>query len=513
MRSRSQTAGEARRSRRGGRLAALALALLSLSLALVLLPGDDDAAKAKPKHTSKPSETTLAVSVDPTRPGAAVPQDFLGLSFEMSALAQIARYADRGNLVTMLRSLGPGVLRFGGASADTRIAWTDARTPRPSWATNVVDAEDFHALAGLASASGWHVVLTLGLVHFEPTAAAREVAAAKAALGNWLTAIEIGNEPNAYAQHGARSEPWEFPQYATEAGVYRSAIEAVVPGIPLHGPDVSGSSAFERWGPGEAVTEQPAMLTGHHYPLGCAQQPSPSVTRLLSPRIRAKEVASMRRYVRISQAGGLPFRLDETNSVSCGGVAGISDTFASALWAAGFLPQVMASGAAGVNMHGHPTNCKGYSPVCARGPLELSTGELVAQPEWYALLLARELLGTRPLPTATKLRPQVANVQANGFLAADGSLRFVLVDYDPLGKPAVSVRLRVGAGYSRASTLALTGQSLNALSGAELGESEVAGDGSWKPRRFGALPARGGTVTVELPAASAVLVRVSPKGK
>ena len=142
-----------------------------------------------------------------------------------------------------------------------------------------------------------------------------------------------------------------------------------------------------------------------------------------------------------------------------------------------------------------------------------AAGRFRVAPEWYALLLARELLGTRPLPTAMKVRPQVANVQANGFLAADGSLSFVLVDYDPLGKPAVSARLRVGAGYSRASTLALTGQSLHALSGAELGESEVGGDGSWKPRRFGTLAARGGTVTVKLPAASAVLVRVSPDAK
>ena len=512
MRSPRRTADHTRRRPRSPKRPATAL-LATLSLVLLLAPGSDAAAKGGSKAAAKPKETTVSVTVDRTRPGAAVPQDFLGLSFEMSALAQIARYADRGNFAAMLRSLGPGVLRFGGASADTRIAWTDTRTPRPTWATNVVDVEDFRALAKLASASGWHIVLTVGIVHFEPTAAAREVAAAKAALGEWLVGIEIGNEPNAYALHAARSEPWEFPQYASEAAVYRAAIEAAAPGIPLYGPDVSGSSAFERWGPGEAVTEQPAMLTGHHYPLGCEQQPPPTIARLLSPGIRAKEVKSLRRYMTISRAGNLPFRLDETNSVSCGGVAGISDTFASALWAAGFLPQVMASGAAGVNMHGNPTNCKGYSPVCARGPFELSTGELVAQPEWYALLLARQLIATRPLPTATKVRPQVANVQANGFLAADGTLRFVVVDYDPLGKPGVAVRLHVRAGYSGASTLALTGQSLHALSGAELGESEVGGDGSWKPRRVGVVAVHGGTVSIKLPAASAALVTVSPPAK
>jgi hypothetical protein len=459
---------------------------------------------------AKPGETTVSVAVDRTHPGAAVPQQFIGMSFEMSALAQMARYSDRGNLAAMLRSLGPGVLRFGGVSADTRIAWTDSRTPRPAWATNVVDVNDFRALAGLASASGWHIVLTLGIVHFEPQAAAREVAAAKGALGEWLTAIEIGNEPNSYAQHLMRAEPWSFTPYAEEVAAYRAGIEAVAPGIPVYGPDVSGSSAFEAWGPGEAVLEHPAVLTGHHYPLGCEQKPPPSIKRLLSARIRAKEVGSLRRYVAMSSAAGLSFRLDETNSVSCGGVSGISNTFASALWAAGFLPQVMASGAVGVNMHGNPTNCKGYSPVCAAGPYELSTGQLIAQPEFYALLMARELIGSQPLPTAVKVRPQGANVQVSGFLTPDGRLRFVLVDYDPLGRRAVSVRLKVGAGFSTASRLALTGQSLAALRGTELGEREVAPDGSWQAGSTPVTAVRAGVVSLELPAASAALVTVAP---
>jgi hypothetical protein len=512
MRTRART-GE--RRRRGRRLRGRAATALSAALALLALlgghvPAATAAAKAKPKPAPRAKQTSVSVSVDRTRPGAAVPQGFIGLSFEMSALAQIARYSDRGDLVTMLRSLGPGLLRFGGVSADTRIAWTDTRTPRPSWATNVVDVDDLRQLAALASASGWRVMLPVGLVHFEPQAAAREVAAAKSALGESLAGVEIGNEPNAYALHAMRAEPWGFAPYAGEVAVYRAAIEAAAPGVALYGPDVSGSSAFETWGPGELVAEQPAQLTGHHYPLGCEQRPAPSITRLLSAKIRAKEVGSLRRYMAISRAGGLPFRLDETNSVSCGGVAGISNTFASALWAAGFLPQVMASGAAGVNMHGNPSNCKGYSPVCAPGPYELSTGELVAQPEWYALLMARELIGAQPLPTAVKVRPRGANVQVSGFIASDGSLRFVAVDYDPLGRRGVIVRLKVGAGFSGASALALSGQSLAATTGTALGEREVAPDGSWRAARVAPLATRGGVVSLELAAASGALVTVAP---
>ena len=46
------------------------------------------------------------------------------------------------------------------------------------------------------------------------------------------------------------------------------------------------------------------------------------------------EGVSLQRYMSIAQAGEIPFRLDEANTVSCGGVAGISNTFAWALWAA-----------------------------------------------------------------------------------------------------------------------------------------------------------------------------------
>jgi hypothetical protein len=480
-----------------------ALAAASRSQALT-------ATAPKSAEPTKPAGPLVTIAADSAEPGPAVPPAFLGLSFEMSALAQIARYSERGDFVTMLQSLGPGVLRFGGVSADTRIAWTDSTTPRPSWASGVIDIDDLAGIAALARESGWRIVLTIGIVHFEPRAAAREAAAAKAALGESLAGIELGNEPNAYALHAMRSEPWSFVQYAEQVATYRSAIEAAAPGIPLLGPDVSGSSAFETWGPGEAVDEQPAVLTGHHYPLGCEQtNPVPSIASLLSLPIRLKEIASLRRYVKIAQEANLPFRLDETNTVSCGGVAGISDTFASALWTAGFLPQVMAAGAIGVNMHGNPSRCDGYSPVCAPGPEALATGELVAQPEWYALLMLRGLVGDRPLPTTVVRSPQSTNVQAAGLLAPDGRLDFVIVDDEAAGGRTATVQLKVGASYAGASTLALTGQSLSALSGTQLGGREVAADGSWRAGRLPWTASSKGLVTVRIPAASGALVSAS----
>ncbi len=462
---------------------------------------------------AKPRSIAVSVSIEASELGAPVPQDFLGLSFEVASLPQIASYAGGGDLVTMLRSLGVGVLRFGGVTADEQIAWTDAGTPRPAWALGVLEAGSLRQLGSLAAESGWHILLTLGLGHFEPQAAAREAAAAKAALGESLEAIEIGNEPDSYAKHGLRPDPWTPVQYDEQVTAYRAAIEALAPGIPLAGPDTSGSSAYEKWGLSEAIYQRPAMLTGHHYPLGCNERPAPTISRLLSPQIRLLERASLRRYMFIANETEVPFRLDETNTVSCGGVPGVSDTFASALWAVGYLTQAMSMGVAGINLEGNPVNCAGYTPVCAPTPEDQATGELDAQPEWYALLLARVLTGERPVRTIVGPTDR-PNVVASAFVAADGTLQFVLVDDDPPGARSVAMHLHVGSAFHGATILSLTAPSPEAVSGVELGGQAVAANGAWsQPAVLPHVANRGGVITVQLAPSSAALVTVAPRAR
>jgi hypothetical protein len=489
----------------------LVLAMCPIATARAARPGSSTTPGGSKHRSAKPRTIPVSVSVDASDPGATVPQNFLGLSFELSSLRRIASYAGGGDLVALLRSLGPGVLRFGGVSADTQVAWTDEATPRPAWAVSAIGPPDLRELARLASESGWHVLLTIGLGHFEPEAAAREAAAAKAALGEWLAGIELGNEPNAYALHGLRLEPWTFVQYDEQVATYRSAIEAAAPGIPLAGPDTSGSSAYENWGLGEAVDQRPALLTGHHYPLRCGEQPAPSIARLLSPLIRQREELSLRRYVFIAQESDIPFRLDETNSVSCGGVAGVSDTFAAALWAMGYLTQAISAGVSGINFHGNPANCSGYTPLCAPTPEDLASGELAAQPEWYALLLARALIGERPVRAITSA-PSTTNLQVSALLAGDGALHVVIVDDDPAGARKVAVQLRLGSGYGGAGILSLTGPAPTALSGVRLGGLTVAPSGAWtQPAKLPYAPNRHGVITVALRPSSGALLTISPR--
>jgi hypothetical protein len=492
------------------------VSVAALMALLVLVPACVGQARAAPlpqplQRARADTAIPVSVSVDASEPGPTVPENFLGLSFEVGSLRQIAGYSSKGDLVTMLRSLGVGLLRFGGVTADEQVAWTDAVTARPPWALSVLEGSSLNQLGKLAAASGWGVMLTLGFGHYDPQAAAREAAVAQAALGSSLQAIEIGNEPEAYARHGLRALPWAPEQYNEEVASYRAAIEALAPGIPLAGPDSSGSGSYQRWGLSEAIYQRPALLTGHHYPMGCAEQPAPTIARLLSGHVRALEEQSLRRYVFIAQETEVPFRLDESGTVSCGGVPGISNTFASALWGVSYLTQAMRIGAAGINLEGNPMNCLGYTPVCAPNPEAAATGQLEARPEWYALLLARSLLGESPLRTIVgpANRP---NVVASAFRASDGTTKFVLIDDDAPGARSVAMRLHVGAGFSGGTILSLTAPSPSALSGVELGGRAVAANGVWtQPAVLPGAANKKGVITVDVAPSSAALVTVALK--
>jgi hypothetical protein len=496
-------------------LAVLAAAALLGLLALALTRGDGHSARAddhdvdtvQPRASSQLPATPVDVAVDARRPGRAVPPDFLGLSFEATSLGTMAEYAKRGDFAALLRSLGGGVIRFGGVSADTQVGWADSSAGRPAWASTAIVAGELEGLARLANETGWHVLLTLGLAHYEPAVAAREAAAAHAALGSALTALEIGNEPDAYSHHGLRGAAWGYGQYDTQVDGYRKAITRLTGPLPLAGPGVSGSHAYARWGSGEAAALRPRLLTGHHYPLGCHQQPQPSIGRLLSLHTRLAEQASLRRYMAVARARGIGFRLDEVGSVSCGGRAGISDTFASALWGVRYVTAAMSAGVEGINFEGNVGNCSGYSPLCASTPEQMAAGQLHAQPAWYALLLARSLTGDRPLRTRTAAGH--TNVTVAAFARPGGGLHLVLVDGEPAGAPPARVTVHVGAGYGSARVLELMAPSLEATEGVTLGGQSLAANGSWTEPPLPTDPVQGGVVAVTLSPASASLVTVA----
>ncbi len=192
--------------------------------------------------------------------------------------------------------------------------------------------------------------------------------------------------------------------------------------------------------------------------------------------------------------------------MSCGGRAGVSDTFASALWAVRLIAEAMQLGISGVNFHDLPASCTGYSPLCANGSAALAAGQLTAAPEWYGLLLMRSLVGLRPV--ATSVSPASPGVTAAAFRGGR-VLRLVLVDSDP-GGPVRPIRVAVGSSRVTASVLALTAPALAATTGVRLGGGAVNARGELLgPLRRTFVRGAHGTIRVPLAPASAALVTLT----
>jgi hypothetical protein len=469
----------------------------------------------------------VTVNVDVTRPGAVLAEDFLGLSFEASVLGSPRLSPSGSNLPALLRTLGAGHLRFGGNSLDRVAPWVpDAGAPAPPWAAGRVTRDDLRNLGVLTEATGWRVDLGLTLGHPDPAAAAAEASAAAGLIGPRLDAVAIGNEPDAYAaDKRLKPQGYTFADYERDVDAYRAAIAAAVSGIHFAGPDTAGLGWLSAYGR-DGQRARLSFLTQHDYPLSRCGGPRPTIADLLSSATRQRSVQTIDGAVAAARTAGLPIRLDEVNSASCGGQDGVSNTLASALWMVDYLLLAGERGVAGVDVHGGLAVCGGYSPLCVPGAATAvpasrpgidpvaddhlgaaaGTGPLAVQPDFYGLLLVRQLEGGRSLPVTS---PSGTRVRDFAMLMPDDSIRVVLVNPDA---SPVRVVIRAGVRRTLSGVLSLTGSSLAATAGVSLGGAGVAADGTWTPvpgvdRRP---PSAAETVLVDVGAASAEVVSLSP---
>ena len=256
-------------------------------------------------------------------------------------------------------------------------------------------------------------------------------------------------------------------------------------------------------------------MTLHRYPLNqCFTTPGspkyPTVTNMLSSSASRGLASGITRYVSVAHQEGDTFRIDEMNSVACGGKAGVSDTFASALWALDALFAVARSGADGVNIHTFPRARYGLFTFH-----RTSTGwSAFVRPEYYGLLMLAQAAppGARLLSLTRSGSPEV---RAWATRAPDGRIRLVLINDDIWHSHVVSVRLPERG--SQATLQRLTAPTAWARSGVALGRQSFGAHtqtGNLPRARLGrALAASPGGYLVTLPAASAAMVTASPSSQ
>ena len=456
---------------RSGRIFRWVAIACGCALAGCAAPSRGDAAPPTATPSSSLPAGSVVIGVDPARPTGRIAPGFVGLSLEPFDLNSTLLDPAVANLSGFLSALGPSRLRIGGT--ESGIYWqSDPSRPKPSWARLVVTDASFVRLAALMARTGWRVDLGVGLAHDDPANAAAEVADASLRLGPALASVEIGNEPDLYATKGLRPAAYGYDDYQVEIDAYRRAIAAAAPGVAIAGPDTARSPAVTDWLDRYVAHEHAhiAFVTQHGYATTHCRGARTSIAALLSAKTRARREAVFDALVESAQRFRVGARLDETNSTSCGGQAGVSDRFASALWVVDDLLDAASRGVAGANVHGFLEACAGYTPLCA----DRVTRQIRAQPVFYGMVLVHLVGAGRFLRVST---PAGSDLGAYAVRRADNSVAVVVVNRDADHARTVVIK---GPGTRTARQLTLTAASL-AAADATLGGARFEGDGSIAP--------------------------------
>jgi hypothetical protein len=429
------------------------------------------------------------VRVDALAASRRIPSSFFGLSTEYWTLPQdelhIALYR---RVLSLLHVRGDGrfILRIGGDSA-SHTFYDPTGLVLPRWAFELTPTF-IDQTSSIVRRMRLRVILDLNLITGSaPLAASWANAAERSFPHHSIIGFEIGNEPDLYdkafwlyttggEQFSGRALPADITAegYAADFNQYAHELAKTVPQVPLYAPALANPVADIDWIAALLHGPHPGLrtVTGHRYPYsGCALRGSPqfpTIGRVLGVNASTTMAEKLRPVVRLAASAGLPFRLTEINSITCGGLAGVSNTFATGLWFPDAIFNVMRVGAVGANLHERES--------AVNDPFAFDAHGLVVHPLLYGMILY-----TRTMGPQARLVPASVHTTASPFfkawaVASDRStLRVLLINK---GAPPVTARLALPA--SRPATVTrLLASSPAAQTGVTLGGQQLDAQGHW----------------------------------
>jgi hypothetical protein len=441
------------------------------ALATVCAMGATAAVATASPTTGMRATATIQVGGAAAVPATSTTQGFLGFATSLSTIPALSgQTADPDTpFVNMLKALSPGapvLLRLGGNSADT--AWwptpsvtkkTFLYTLTPRWGANV---------RALLTAVGGKAILGVNLEQGpknEAKIAPAEVADFNRYIGaGRIDAFELGNEPEFFplsVVKGVRGV--RGPDTMGAYGKEFTHIASELGGAPLAGPGSVGT----QWvaGLGTLLSDMPARLklaTVHAYALkNCSHFAQLSVADFFTPSAIQGLADSIHQTVKAAAAHGKPLRVDEINGITCGGKAGVSNSFGEALWALNVLPALWQAGVQGVNFQ----SVYGDLNQMIHADHSASGWSVSAEPEYYGLLAFADAA-----PAGSHLmrisEPSLPGFYQFAVRAPNGSERIVLTN---VGSAPRTVGVSASGTRGPGSLSLLSAKSLSATSGTTLG--------------------------------------------
>ncbi len=464
---------------------------------------------------------TVKVALTPGAKPLALPSSFLGLSLESWWVRSLdSDPAALKRVLSLLRAPSDGdvMLRIGGESTEQTYwdapnlgAGVDAYRPSTAW---------LDTLARMTRSNHLRVMIDLNLAADSASMAAAFAKALTAALPHGsIAAFEVGNEPDighrdivdpltpkASVPHTPRGwDEYTISQYISRFRSYARAVQEAVPGAPMAGPEIFYPGRDIDW-IGQLLAAQRSrlrMLTVHRYPLSACTSSSSNdyatVARVLGQNASGGLANELVPAAQLAHDARLPLRLSEVNSVTCGGGKGVSNTFATALWAPDTLFSIWNVGVAGVNINEEPRAVNAIFSISRKG--------LTARPLLYGLIMFARALGPgaklTPVTTTGASQP---NVKVWAVRTRSGERKLLVLD-----KGSEGVHLSLALDMHKTATVErLTAPGVAATGGVKLAGQWLGSQGQWlgREREQRVTPSRRGTYAVAMPAGSGALITI-----
>ena len=412
------------------------------------------------------------------QPGQLIAPNFLGFSHEWNGLQWMLGSSEtEPNLAyrQLIKNLMKGTtypffIRIGGNSTDTTTT-----------------VQDMTAQKELAVALGaqFSYGLNLGGSTDPGIATAQAQAYAGAMPTNSIVAFELGNEPDNYVAEGYRTgtyaSSWNITAYLNDIATWSCSIFNVAPSINFMGPswasttmlktqstlDVQEAPSAEPQPPAGCTNDfNPVTIVSQHLYGGYQDNGQTFASDYLLTPAAITGPATVASSVTAAHQNGQLFRIGEINSIDVGGVAEISDSFSSALWATDVMFEYANVGVDGVNWHGN-VNCNycAFNFTIANVDSQNIYTVQKISPIYYGMLLFQQAAtnGAQLLPVSVQTN---ANLKVWATEDQTGTVHVVIINKDETFSGNVSISL---PGYGPAQETDLVAPGYQANSGVTFG--------------------------------------------
>lgn len=457
------------------------------------------------------AQSPVTLTIDTQSRGYLIPDDFAGIGFETFAELPDGNGVSgnlfsptNAQLITLFTNTGIRNLRLGGGTVDG---------PHPA----IPSHADIDNVFGFARAAGIKVIYSLPLLDSTPADAAATAKYIWAHHRPYLYCFSIGNEPNEPPYHDAAvGAITNYANFLAAWRTFAAAVTNAVPDATFTGPEAGGWDWVPQFARDEKNSGRVVLITHHEYVGGKpfihhGQDEMPVATaidNMLSrfwvtnkcPEFYGKTLAQV-------QPTGLPCRMTEANDY-LRGVTNASDAFASALWTLDYMHWWAARGLAGVNFHNNQwlRTDTFY--------LDQTTGEFQINPKAYGIRAFN--LGSHGWTKSVAMN-NADDLNLTTYAVGDGTNLYVTIINKEHGRAARAANVTIALNdlsLTNAAAMFLTSPDNDpgATTGITLGGALITNHTAWQGQWTILPSATNGQCNLIVPAASAVIVRLSATG-